>query len=224
MHRFAVVAAILSLGLGSATAEAAIVTGSFAGTITDGTEVGNQFGLGAGTSLSGQAITGTFSYDSSALASVPGNDGITHIDASANSAAVTIIETINGQSITFTGDLWSEVSGYQNFNNGYNDLAGFTVVASSSSGDLATVSEYKENSAQNLWSTINDIGSANFSGIAGTDSSDQSATVLSDGGSYSFKLTSFQASVPEPSSFALLGIGLLGLGVLSVRRREQPNL
>lgn len=211
MHRLVV--AILSLCLSAASAEAAVVTGAFSGTVTAGTDVGGFFGLGVGADLTNQSINGTFSYDPAAFSVISG-DGVNQIDAVAISPALTITETINGVSRIFTGDVLSEVSMVQG---GYGET-GFAVSAETASGDWATVDEYTAYALQTLWSLAGDIGSVNFAALAGTPLIDDATTFLADDSFYAFRIASLSATVPEPAPILLLSLGLFGIGVLRLRR------
>ena len=56
----------LSVGallLGPAAPHATIMSGSFSATMTAGTDQNSLFGGGAGSDLTGDAVTGTFVYD-----------------------------------------------------------------------------------------------------------------------------------------------------------------
>jgi hypothetical protein len=52
--------------LAAAPASAAVMVATYVGTVSGGLDYGDVFGLGAGTSLAGQAFTETFTYDTQA--------------------------------------------------------------------------------------------------------------------------------------------------------------
>jgi hypothetical protein len=59
---------VAALLLGPAAVHATIMSGSFSATMTAGTDQNNLFGGGAGSDLTGDAVTGTFVYDTTNFA------------------------------------------------------------------------------------------------------------------------------------------------------------
>src|SRR4051812_43102040 len=97
----------LMIGLLAATAlvaarptNAAIVVGSFSGTITSGGALGN-FGFAAATDLAGKAITGTFRYDTDLLG--PNCPSSTAFFGCYLGTGMSMTQTIDGATETFPG-------------------------------------------------------------------------------------------------------------------------
>src|SRR3974390_726610 len=85
--------------------------GRFSGTVTSGSDVNNLFGLGAGANLTGQTITGIFSFDFAAFYRINvdstygsiGGYGGPVFGAPRERYPGVVIETINGHSVTWVG-------------------------------------------------------------------------------------------------------------------------
>ena len=231
MRRLAVAAvALMSM---TTVANATIVNGSFSG-LASGVEVNNMFGLGwPGAWFSGVPVTGTFSYDSAALTN-SWNVGGTYGGATTYSPTVplTITETINGSSITVTGNYISSVRVYQIDNS--SNLRNFTAfeisaVAGEDMSSYMSLSMAAINSNTNLLTNINDVGTANFSDITGDKYNLQGSTQLPNGTAFKVAVTSMSArpdpsqiaTVPIPTALPMFASGLIALGALGRRLTKK---
>jgi hypothetical protein len=102
-----ILAAVVGVALfGPMTAQATIVDGSFSGTLSSGTDTTGVFGT-PGADLTNDAITGTFSYDTSLLSqSVVGSQNTA---TGTSLGALTVTITIGSFSHTFTDNTSSSV-------------------------------------------------------------------------------------------------------------------
>lgn len=94
--RIAALAAALALGTAPATAT--VVTGSYSGTVLEGHAEG-AFGYATRTNVAGQTVTGSFAYD---LASAGSCSGVPWFACFTLPGAITIVQTLNGVSETFS--------------------------------------------------------------------------------------------------------------------------
>jgi hypothetical protein len=114
-------------------------------------------------------------------------------------------DSFNGTSTTYSasnvqGTIWTLF--------GASGLTGYTDLAAS----IPTGASLKVN---NSWYVLSDDPCEGFA----------SAKCLADSGSHQEYLTSRpQSTVPEPSTYALMGVGLLSVGFMSRRRRNRAAL
>ncbi|MEI7711313.1 MAG: PEP-CTERM sorting domain-containing protein [Rhodospirillales bacterium] len=200
-------AATLAAAMSSFAANAAIISGVFTGTATDGID-----GIGvfqpAATDLTGAAVSGTYTYYTDLLDAVVSDPTVV---GTGSSGALTVTVTMFGATYTFTDPDLSAVF----LNSGTNVLSLQTSNTLGSPGD--SFSLYAElvpgaigwaDLVQAIEGTspIGSVGSLSIFNLDGSTNAD-------------FTLTSLSQTVPEPASFAVLFAGLAGLAVL--RRRPQ---
>jgi hypothetical protein len=89
-----------ALLLGPAAAHATIMTGSFSGSMTAGTDENNLFGGGVGSDLTEQFVTGTFAYDTTLFSAAAPVGGTVQYTAT-QAGALTITLTIGSVTYTF---------------------------------------------------------------------------------------------------------------------------
>lgn len=205
------IATACGLTLGSAATRAADVTGSFAGTITSGTDGTGVFGT-SGT-LDGAAISGSFVYDTSLFDTAVA--GTTNTANGTAPGALTVTLTIGSGSHVFTDQTSAAL---------YFDTAAseFTMQnANSQSGSGSTVNETF--SLDVLDPIMPFFGSTDldqsFSSILpysslGTFAITNTSPELTASGTFTLTaLTLTGTAVPEPASVTLLPAGLFGVAV-----------
>jgi hypothetical protein len=214
-----------ALCLGPVAAQATIVTGSFSGSMSYGTDSTGAFGADGGV-LDGDAITGTFTYNTSLFSQVV-SDG-TNTATGTGLGALTVTITINGSSYTFTDQTSSSIFLDDGSVSGNNEMTLNTL--NQQSGGGSTVDE----------SFALDANDPIFPFLTGTDlvqsftdspfTSSGAFQILDTGpnadagGSFSIDTLTLDGAqaAPEPASLALLLVGLGGITVGRMRR-TRPN-
>ena len=216
-------------------AHATAVTGSFTGIMNQGSSDTHGHLGTAGVDYSGQAISGTFTYDTTAFS----GDSCTGVSGEGCfHGPVTITENITGaNSVTFVGDAPGGVSGlnlYANFPQSSSGTDEFTLAS------VDSTNGFTSGTTLDVWSTtdnfitdaLNAAVNFNISSLqltAGAGGNISFETSISDGESLGFQFTNVQASTsaggtqpaPEPSSLAAFGAGLVALALATRRRRVR---
>ena len=201
-------AATLALVMSSFAANAAIISGVFAGTATDGTD-----GIGVfqpvATDLSGAAVTGTYTYYTDLLEAVVSDPSVV---GTGSSGALTVTVTMFGATYTFTDPDFAAVF----LNSGTNELSLQTSNTLGLAGDSFNLYAVLVPGAIGWADLIQAIEGTSPIGSAG------SISIFNPDGTTTanFTLTSLSQTVPEPASFAVLFAGLAGLAVLRRRPRQ----
>jgi hypothetical protein len=224
-----------------------IVMGTFSGTVFNsgnGVDEANLFGFGANANLSGQAFTGTLIYDATALGT-PSVDGSisSSVWASAPlSDPLTITLTVNGHTFAIAGTQHSVVSVFQGCC-AIDPAIGLGVEASTITGvggppygyivDLSEYMEYSSPPPITIASNIGDLGTVDFSSSelsTGAVAAAFYSVIITDPGYdemifsiHSFNVEPEETSVPEPTTLALFGAGLLGFAGFAVMRRRKTT-
>jgi hypothetical protein len=212
-----------ALLLASPAAHATVMEGDFSGTINSpggGSDVTGVFGEAAGTDLSGDPVTGTFTYNT-ALLSQSISGGVNNATGT-GLGALTVTLTINGVNYTFTDNSSASIlldtnaseATIQNANTTGGSNDSFSLDASDLFNPFITSTDLTA-----TWSTTNPFSSTGSFAIddAGAEAS----------GSFTlgtFEVTG-QVAAPEPASMALLGVGLAGIAGCRGRRGRyfQPR-
>ena len=229
-----VVASVACIGL-AAPASATIITATYHGTVNDGTDFAGVFGGVAGSSLAGLAFTSIYTFDTTlgTPVSVTGGScgigctydqnytsGGTAYETSSPSLGASLI--INGISVTFDGSYFGKISGYhdsnglsENFHAADNSPTSYLQNYVNGLGLTSLPIDINATYAWNPSMGASQYGLSVISDSVGNQL--YYADLYSTGGT--LDVTSDTTSVPEPATFSLLALGLLGLG--AVRRRNR---
>ena len=209
-------AGVLCLGVGPAVANASVVTGSFSGTVSSGSDTTGVFGS-VGGDLTNDTITGTFSYDSTMFSQVVASGTNTAVGTGLGALTVTV--TISGFSHTFTDQTSSSIFLDDGSVSGNNEMT------------LNTLNQQSAGSTVNESFTL-DADDPLTAFITGTDLvqnftespfiSNRSFQILDIGpnvtadGAFTINtlaLNGAQTTVPEPASALLLLVGVVGIAM-----------
>jgi hypothetical protein len=222
MSRKLIALSIGALLLGPAAARADIMSGSFTGTMTAGTDEDNLFGLGDDSDLTGDAVTGTFVYDTTLFSAGAPVGGTVQYTAT-SVGALTVTLTINGVTYTFQDRANSSI---------YLDPSStseVTLVANDSATNVSATFELDVALPDTPFVTSNSL-TGTYNATALGDSIIQNSEfqiinsdpteVVSDG---AFNINSISVqqqsqAMPEPASVGLLMVGMAGIA--GIRRRR----
>lgn len=222
MSRRCIALSIGALLLGPAAAHATIMTGSFSGTMTAGTDQDNLFGGGVGSDLTDHLVTGTFVYDTALFSAAAPVGGTVQYTGTA-AGALTITLTIGSVTYTFQDRANSSI---------YLDptaTSEVTLVANDAALGVNATFELDVGLPDTPFVISNSLtGTYNATVLGGSiiqnsgfqiDNSDPGKVV--SGAEFNIGSITVQQqpeSVPEPAGVGLLLVGLAGL--TGIRRRR----
>ncbi len=220
MSRKLIVLAAGALLFSPLAAHATIVTGSFSGTITSGTDSTGVFGADGGT-LDGDDLTGTFSYDTDLLSQVV--SGGTNTATGTGLGALTVTLTIDGASHTFTDQTSSSVFLDDGSVSGNNEFTLNTLDQQGGMNESFTLDiQDPINSFISGTGLVQTFVESPFISDGSFQILDTGPTVAAGGGFSidSLTLNGASTAAPEPAS---LGVLLVGLGGLAAGRRRKAR-
>lgn len=199
---------------------AALLTANYSGTLTDvPTELMPQFAVG-------QTVTGSYTFESTTTARAGSTSSAAFFDALTNasySAGTYTATTTGAPEIQVDNDVagndrYGVVSSVPNGLSGA-DVNGIPLLFASLRLDDSTGTVFSNALVLPTMIDLNDFDSNEFILFFGAFEAD---TFVVSGELTSFEITG-PAVVPEPSSFFLASIGMVGLAVAGYRRRRARN-
>lgn len=214
MPRLSIMALALGLALFTPlAANAVVVDGSFSGVLTSGTDTSGVFET-AGSDLTGQSLTGTFTYDTSLL-----SGPVAETYSGTGLGAITATITINSVTYTFTDQTSSSLY----LDTGASEI---TVQNAQSQGGVNESFYLDASDFLTPFITSGDPTQQNFvAPVSDPFFSSDGTFLISDPGANAygyFTLTALSASVevPEPGSLLLVAIGA-GATITAKKRRAM---
>jgi len=209
-----------ALCLGPLAAQATVVTGSFVGVMSSGTDSTGVFGT-VGGDLSNDAITGAFTYDTALFSqSVSGG---TNTATGTGLGALTVTITINGINHTFTDQTSSSIFLDDGSVSGNNEMTLNTLNQQGSDNESFTLDAQDPiNSFITGTSLVQAFTESPFISDGAFQILDTGPTVAAGGAFTIYTLTLNGAvGVPEPASATLLLTGIVGIAVMTAKRRRS---
>lgn len=214
MNRKTAMAAAMILLLSPMAAHAAIVTGTFAGTL-DGSSMNTSGVFGAPSNLNGAGITGTFKYDTGLLSSAITG---TKNNATGSPGALTVAVTINGIIFTFTDPTMSNV---------YLDTGASDIMFGNTKSVGSTYETFSlDASSLPAFILSTDLAAQNFikaNPLNSTGSFSIADSVASASGNFTLTSITASTSVSEPASAVLLIMGVTGIAAGRMRKARADQ-